>query len=116
MNATVKALAAAAAVLLVGPAFAQAGGQEDLQSIATAAGLHVRQVQMLLGASTGFPESRTYALAERKLRKAVQEGRVQLQLPAWVSAEQAARLGVSREALARQQHEVATPALAAVTH
>lgn len=98
MKTSSKLLAGALALVLCGGAFAQAGGQDDLYAIAKASGLHVRQVQMLLGNVTGFPESHTYALAERKLRRAVQEGRVQLQLPEWVSAEQAARLGVPARA------------------
>ena len=95
MNLQMKLLAGAAALLLSSGAFAQSGGQEDLHAIAKASGLHVRQVQMLLGNATGFAEIHTYALAERKLRKAVQEGRVRL--PDWISPELAARLGAPHQ-------------------
>jgi len=96
MNLQVKLLAGAAALLLSSGAFAQGGGQDDLHAIAKASGLHVRQV--LLGYASGQIFSHNYEQAERKLRRAVQEGRVQLQLPEWVSAEQAARLGVPARA------------------
>lgn len=109
MQVQAKVLTGALALLLSSGAFAQAGGQDDLHAIAKASGLHVHQVQMLLGHVTGFPESHTYALAERKLRRAVQEGRVQLQLPEWVSAEQAARLGVPVRAPAIRLVAVAMP-------
>lgn len=100
MNLQVKLLAGAAALLLSSGAFAQGGGQDDLHAIAIAkaSGLHVRQVQMLLGYASGQIFSHNYEQAERKLRRAVQEGRVQLQLPEWVSAEQAERLGVPARA------------------
>jgi len=98
MNLQVKLLAGAAALLLSSGAFAQGGGQDDLHAIAKASGLHVRQVQMLLGYASGQIFSHNYEQAERKLRRAVQEGRVQLQLPEWVSAEQAARPGAPARA------------------
>lgn len=94
MNLQVKLLAGTAALLLGGGAFAQSGGQDDLHAIAKASGLHVRQVQMLLGNASAHPSFHTYALAEHKLRRAMQDGRVQLQSPEWVNAEQAARLRV----------------------
>ncbi len=93
MQIQAKVLTGALALLLSSGAFAQSSGQDDLHAIARASGLHVRQVQMLLGNATGFAEIHTYALAERKLRKAVQEGRVRL--PDWISPELAARLGAS---------------------
>ncbi len=94
MQLQAKVWTGALALLLSSGAFAQTGGQEDLHAIAKASGLHVRQVQMLLGNRTGFAESLTYEVAERKLRKAVQEGRVLL--PDWISPELAARLGAAR--------------------
>ena len=94
MQMQAKVLTGALALLLSGGAFAQGSGQDDLNAIAKASGLHVRQVQMLLGNRTGFAESLTYEMAERKLRKAVQEGRVLL--PDWTSPELAARLGATR--------------------
>ena len=94
MQFQAKVLTGALALLLSSGAFAQAGGQDDLHAIAKASGLHVRQVQMLLGNATGFAQNHTYALAERKLRHAVQTGRVRL--PGWISPELAARLGTSR--------------------
>ncbi|MCK9367955.1 MAG: hypothetical protein M0P72_12520 [Metallibacterium scheffleri] len=93
MQVQAKVLIGALALLLSSGAFAQSGGQDDLHAIAKASGLHVRQVQMLLGNATGFAEIHTYALAERKLRRAVQEGRVRL--PDWISPELAARLGAA---------------------
>ncbi|THD11111.1 hypothetical protein [Metallibacterium scheffleri] len=95
MQVQAKVLAGALALLLSGGAFAQAGGQDDLHAIAKASGLHVRQVQMLLGHASAFPEFMTYSLSERKLRKAVQEGRVRL--PDWISPELAARLGTAHQ-------------------
>ena len=95
MNRQVKWLAGVAALLLGSGASAQGGGgQDDLHAIAKASGLHVRQVQMLLGNSSAHPSFHTYSLAEHKLRRAMQDGRVQLQLPEWVSVEQATRMGV----------------------
>ena len=94
MQVQAKVLISALALLLSSGAFAQAGGQDDLHAIAKASGLHVRQVQMLLGTATGFAQNHTYALAEGKLRKAVQEGRVRL--PDWISPELAGRLGAAR--------------------
>jgi predicted outer membrane protein len=96
MQIQAKVLTGALALLLSSGAFAQSSGQDDLHAIAKASGLHVRQVQMLLGYASGQVSSHNYEQAERKLRRAVQEGRLQLQLPEWVSAEQTARLGVAR--------------------
>ena len=94
MQMQAKVLTGALALLLSGGAFAQGSGQDDLNAIAKASGLHVRQVQMLLGNRTGFAESLTYEMAERKLRKAVHEGRVLL--PDWTAPELAARPGAAR--------------------
>ena len=94
MQVQAKVLTGALALLLSTGAFAHGSGQDDLQAIAQASGLHVRQVQMLLGHASAFPEFRTYEMSERKLRKAVQEGRVRL--PEWISPELAARLGAAQ--------------------
>ncbi|MBU6403144.1 MAG: hypothetical protein KGL09_01845 [Pseudomonadota bacterium] len=94
MQVQARVLTGALALLLSTGAFAQTGGQDDLHAIAKASGLHVRQVQMLLGHASAFPEFRTYEMSERKLRKAVQEGRVRL--PDWISPELAARLGAAQ--------------------
>jgi hypothetical protein len=114
MQVQAKVLTGALALLLSSGAFAQAGGQDDLHAIAKASGLHVRQVQMLLGHASAFPEFRTYEMSERKLRKAVQEGRVRL--PEWISPELAARLGATQpQPVAIAAARAASPRVAAAS-
>ena len=80
MLVQVKIIAGALAVLLGGSAFAQSSGQAELRAIARATGMDVREVQMLLSNSpTAYTTwYLTYDVSARKLRRAVQEGRVQL--------------------------------------
>lgn len=72
-----KAYLSGLAVLLSAAAWA-GGGQEDLQAYADAAGLTPRQVAMLLGSRTAYTTEYPvrYEQAERKMRRAISEGRI----------------------------------------
>lgn len=80
MQVQMKVMAGALAVMLSGGALAQGSGQTELRAIAQAAGMNVCEVQMLLSNSpTAYTTwYLTYDVSARKLRRAVQEGRVQL--------------------------------------
>ena len=80
MKVRAKIMVGTLAVLLGGGAFAQGSGQAELRAIAAASGLQVKEVQMLLsnGPTAYTTWYATYDSSARKLRRAVQEGRVQL--------------------------------------
>lgn len=80
MRVQTKVAAFALALVLGGSAFAQGNGQTELRSIAQAAGMDVHEVQMLLSNSpTAYTTWYfTYDISARKLRRAVEDGRVQL--------------------------------------
>lgn len=84
MRVQAKAMLGTLALLLGSGVLAQSSGQDELRAIAKASGLHVREVQMLLSnspsAHSGYV---TYSVSARKLRRAIQEGRLQL-LPSQV--------------------------------
>ncbi len=91
MQVHLKFIVGGLVLLLSTGALAQGGGQEDLAYIAKQSGLTVRQVQMILGeGAAAFPEYRTYALSERKLHRAVLDGRIRI--PVWTRAAVAKRL------------------------
>ncbi len=80
MQVQMKVLVGALAVVLGGSAFAQSSGRTELNAIAQAAGMDVREVQMLLSNSpTAYTTwYLTYDVSAHKLRRAVDEGRVHL--------------------------------------
>lgn len=58
-------------------------GQDDLETLAQASGLTVRQVAMLLGPHTAYVEYRAgYDRSRDKFMKAVREGRIPVSLVA----------------------------------
>lgn len=80
MQAQTKLMIGVLAMMLGGAACAQNSGEDELSAIAAASGLHVREVQMLLSNSpTAYTTSYlTYDVSARKLRRAVEQGRVHL--------------------------------------
>jgi hypothetical protein len=80
MQAQTKAILGALALLVSSGALAQTSGQEELQTIANASGLQPIEVRMLLSNSpTAYTTTYlTYDVVARKLRRAVEDGRVHL--------------------------------------
>lgn len=80
MRVETKLLAGALALILGSVAVAQGSGQDELRTIAEASGLQVQEVQMLLSNSPTAHTTwyATYDVSARKLRRAVEEGRVHL--------------------------------------